>query len=358
MSKNKENIEKLSVALENLNNKTNVIYFLVYDTKNNPRASVKHIYDMALTLKNDNYNVKILVEDKTYSGVSTWLGDMYDSLEIVTIKDDRVEIKIEDVIIVPEYYSNVLESLMNIRCVKVMLIQQKEYIFETLPIGSRWSDYGFDRAIVTTEFTKKYLNELFSECLVHIVPPMISDEFVPTEKMTKPIIAISCKDRSIHKKIISEFYIKYPHLRWVTFRDMVNMTYSEFAEGLKECFVSVWVDDDSTFGTFPLESMKCGVPVIGKIPKNEPDWLSENGMWSYEESKIIEILGTYTSAWLEGIEINDEVKQKMKETLLPYSSEITKNNILNIFDSFRNKRIEAIEKALIKINEEKEEEVS
>jgi hypothetical protein len=352
MNKNKENMEKLSTSLDNLTNKKNVIYFLVYDTRNNPRASVKHIYDMALTLKEDGNTVKILAEDKTFTGVSGWLGERYNSLEVVTIKDDRVEIKVEDVIVVPEYYSNVLESLANIRCVKVMLVQQKEYIFETLPIGSRWSDYGFDRVITTSQNSKNYINDIFKECLVHIIPPIIGDEFKPSEKPLKPIIGIFTKERSISKKIISEFYIRYPHLRWITFRDMVNMTYDEFANELRECMVSVWVDDDSTFGTFPLETMKSGIPIIGKIPKNEPDWLGENGMWTYDETKIVEILGTYVNAWLEGVEINDEVRQKMNETLLPYSTEVTKNNILNIFDSFRNKRIEAIESALSKIKEE------
>jgi hypothetical protein len=352
MNKTKENIEKLSESLDKLNDRKNVIYFLVYDTRNNPRASVKHIYDIALTLKDNGNNVKILAEDKTFSGVSGWLGDKYNSLEVVTIKDDRVEIKIEDIIVVPEYYSNVLESLSNIRCVKIMLVQQKEYIFETLPIGSRWSDYGFDRVITTTEHSKKYINEIFGECLVHIIPPIIGNEFSPSNSPLKPIIAIMTKERSISKKIISEFYIRYPHLRWITFRDMVNMTYEDFANGLKECMVSVWVDDDSTFGTFPLESMKSGVPVIGKIPKNEPDWLSENGLWTYDESKLVEIIGTYVNAWLEGVEISDEVIEKMNETLLPYNEDVTKNNILNIFDSFRNKRIESIENALKKIKEE------
>lgn len=349
---NKENIEKLEIALGNLNNNQNVIYFLVYDTRNNPRASVKHIYDMALTLKENGFNSRILVEDKTYGGVSSWLGDKYDSLEVVTIKDDRIEIKIEDIIVVPEYYSNVLESLSNIRCVKVMLVQQKEYIFETLPIGSRWSDFGFDRVITTTEGSKKYINELFQECLVHIIPPIIGDEFAPYEKEKTPVIAVMCKDRSKTKKIISEFYIKYPFLRWITFRDMVGIPYSEFASLLKSSMVSVWIDDDSTFGTFPLESIKCDVPVIGKIPRNEPDWLSENGMWTYDENKIVEILGTYVMAWLDGSELNDEVKQKMKETLLPYDTDITKNNIINIFNSFKNKRIEAIENALEKLKQE------
>jgi hypothetical protein len=352
MSKNKENIEKLESSLSKLNSNEHTIYFLTYDTRNNARASVKHIYDMALTLKESGYNSKILVEDKTYTGINAWLGDKYDSLEVVTIKDDRVEIKIEDTIVVPEYYSNVLESLANIKCVKVMLVQQKEYLFETLPIGSRWSDYGFDRAITTTDLSKKYIMENFNEALVHIIPPMISDNFTPSEKMAKPIIAILCRDRSINKKLISEFYIRYPHLRWITFRDMNQMTYEEFSDNLKECLVSVWVDDDSTFGTFPLESMKCEVPVIGKIPKNEPDWIGENGMWTYDESKLTEILGKFVLAWLEGVEINDEVKQKMKESLLPYDSEITKTNIISIFNSFKNNRVQAIEKALEKLNSE------
>jgi hypothetical protein len=351
---NKENIEKLESALGKLETKENNIYFLVYDTKNNARASVKHIYDMVLTLIQNGYSAKLLVEDETYTGAE-WLGEDYQNIPVVSIKGDKIEIKIEDVIVVPEYYSNVLQQLSNIRCMKVMLVQQKEYIFETLPIGSRWSDYGFDRVITTTENTKKYILDIFPESLVHIVPPIINDNFKPTEGITKPFIAIKCRDRVQHRKFISEFYLKYPHLRWITFRDMVQMNYDEFSEALKECVVSVWVDDESTFGTFPLESMKCGIPVVGKIPKNEPEWLSENGMWTYDEDKLIEILGTYVLAWLEGVELTEEVKDKMKETLLPYSSDITKTAILSVFNSFNNKRSETIKNALDKLKQQNNE---
>ncbi len=349
-----ENIEKLESSLSKIETKENVIYFLVYDTRNNARASVKHIYDLAFTLKENGHIVKMLVEDNTYTKPE-WMGEKYLDLPIVSIKEDKVEIKIEDILVVPEYYSNVLQQLSNIRCMKVMLVQQKEHIFETLPIGSRWSDYGFDRVITTTEKTKKYIQEIFPETLVHIIPPIIGDEFEESKKIKKPYIAISCRNRVQHRKLISEFYLKYPHLRWVTFRDMVQMSYSDFAESLKECMVSLWIDDDSTFGTFPLESMKCGIPIVGKIPKTEPDWLTENGMWTYDEDKLTEILGTYVLAWLEGVELTDEVRDKMKETLLPYDKEITKNNILSIFNSFNNKRSETIKTALEKLKNKENE---
>jgi hypothetical protein len=135
---------------------------------------------------------------------------------------------------------------------------------------------------------------------------------------------------------------------------MVQMTYDDFATSLKECMVSVWVDDESTFGTFPLESMKCGVPVIGKIPDTEPDWLGENGMWTYDINKLVEILGTYVLAWIEGVELSDEVKEKMKETLLPYESSITENTTVSIFNSLKNKRVESIQTAIEKLKQEEE----
>lgn len=352
MSKNNENVDKLKDALGRLENNENCVYFLTYDTKNNPRASIKYIYDLALILKESGVNSKILVEDETYGGVSHWLGDKYDTLPVVSIKNDKIEIKIDDVLVVPEYYSNVLQQVSNIKCTKVMLVQQKDYIFETLPVGSRWRDYGFDRVITTTEGSKKYISEVFPESLVYIIPPIIGDNFSPSEKTQKPFIAISCRDRVIHRRMISEFYLKYPQLRWLTFRDMVQMSYEEFSDALKECFVSVWIDDESTFGTFPLESMKCNVPVIGKIPNTEPDWISENGMWTYDLNKIVDLIGTYALAWLEGVELTEEVKQKMNETLLPYSKSLTENNVLSIFNSFKNKRIETINNALEKLNVE------
>jgi glycosyltransferase involved in cell wall biosynthesis len=346
------NIEIIETSLNRLVNGESSVYFLVYDTKGNPRASIKYIYDLALTLKENGFDVKLLSEDKNYRGVSEWLDTKYESIPVYSIKDDKIQIRLDDTIVIPEYYSNVLEQLVNIRCTKIMLVQQKEYIYETLPIGSTWSDYGFDKVITTTDGAKKYILDYFPNSLVFVIPPIIEDIFEPVNEPVKPYVAISCRDRVLHKKFISEFYLKYPQLRWITFRDMVQMSYVEFANSLKECMVSVWMDDDSTFGTFPLESMKCGVPVVGKIPNTEPDWLGENGMWTYDTSKMVEVLATYILAWLEGVELTDEIMQKMKETLLPYDKNITLSSIVSIFNSFKNKKIESLQSTLKKLKEE------
>jgi hypothetical protein len=347
MIDNEKNIKTLEQCLVKIEEKTNGIYFLCYDTRGNARASVKYIYDLALTLKDNGYKTYILVEDKTYKRPD-WLPEKYNDLEVLSIKDDQPQLKFEDLLVIPEYYNNALEQLVNVPCNKVMLIQQKEFIYETLPLGTKFSDYGIFKMITTTNTTKKYLMEYFPESLVFVVPPIIEDVFKKSEKMQKPYIALSIRNRTTHKKIISEFYIRYPQYRWLTFRDMVQMTQEDFALGLRECFVSVWIDDDSTFGTFPLESMKSNVPVIGKYPKNDVDWLTDgkNGIWTDNENDIVEILGTYCYAWVNGIDFKSELYENMTTTLEPYNTTITQNNILNIFDSLNSKRKELINNKL------------
>jgi uncharacterized protein YeaC (DUF1315 family) len=348
-------IESLESALSRLEKNEASIYFLAYDTKDHARAAIKHIYDMALALKEDGFNSKILVEEKAYTGVKNWLEDDYDNIPIVAIKEDKVEITISDIIVIPEVYSNILPQLSNIKCIKIMLVQQKEYIFDTLSIGSKWSSFGVDKCITTTEKAKKYILEYFPETLVYKISPYIGDNFSPAQIPIKPFIAISCRDRSRHRKLISEFYLKFPQLRWITFRDMIQMTYIEFSEALKECMVSVWIDDESTFGTFPLESMKCGVPVVGKIPAIEPEWMSENGFWTYDENMLVEILGTYVLAWIDGVELTEEVKEKMKQAVIPYTKQIHNKNTLSIFSTFISQRIELIKNNLEKVKTETEQ---
>jgi len=351
---NNELINKVNESIERLETNENVIYFLTYDSKDKPMASIKHIYDIAYILHQNNHNVRILVEDKTYTGVSNWLGEKYNVLEVVPIKENTKQINPEDILVVPEIYSNALEQLSKLKCVKVMLVQQKEYIFETLPIGSKWINFGFDNVITTTQSAQNYIQQYFPESSIYIIPPIVDDIFTPSTAPLKPFISILTRERIKSRKIISEFYLKYPQLRWITFKDMVNLSYEDFASNLKECMVSVWIDDESTFGTFPLESMKCKIPVVGKIPNTEPDWLAENGIWTYDENKIVDLLAKYVLSYLEGVELDDDVFTKMNESTLKYRTNVTESNVVSTFKAFTAVRLSKFRKLLE--NENKEEE--
>jgi hypothetical protein len=74
--------------------------------------------------------------------------------------------------------------------------------------------------------------------------------------------------------------------RWVAFRELRGLTREEFSKALQEAAITIWVDDETDFGYTPLEAMKSGSFVIGKVPESTPEW-----MWSKEAD--VNELGNY-----------------------------------------------------------------
>lgn len=352
-----EKIEKLEKSIQNLKNKSARIYFLVQDTKGNPRAGVRHIYDMALTLKNTGYNPIIIHETKDYKGVGEWLGEDYmEKLPHQTIEGENLAISPEDFIIIPELYGHVMEQLKNFPCGKIVLCQAYDYMLETLAPGVSWQNYGFMKCITTSEEQKKYLSGIMKSISYDVINPIIPNVFSKKEKPSKPIIAIHTREQRDTAKIIKTFYLKYPQYRWLTFRDMRGIKQEDFAKFLKESFVSVWVDYESGFGTFPIESMASGTPVIGKAPALKPEWISdENGIWTYEFNEIVDILANFIQNWLED-NISEKLYENMIETAKKYTDrEKFDNSVSTTFDEYFTIRSKMFEEQLekIKITEEK-----
>ena len=155
-------------------------------------------------------------------------------------------------------------------------------------------------------------------------------------------------------KIVKTFYARYPQFKWVTFRDMRGMDTKTFAETLKDVAVGVWVDDISGFGTFPLECMKSGVPVIGKIPNLKPEWLQEeNGFWSYEFNQMVDVINAYMKTWLED-SVPTELFDKMQETVSPYTVERQNEEIKSFISDLMKEKEKELEDAINKltVNEE------
>jgi hypothetical protein len=60
--------------------------------------------------------------------------------------------------------------------------------------------------------------------------------------------------------------------KFITFKELRGIPKAQFAEELGKSCLAVWIDDQAGFGTFPLEAMQSGTPVIGKIPNMVPEW--------------------------------------------------------------------------------------
>lgn len=354
---NEETIKKIEKSIENLNNKKSRIYFMVQDTKGNGKGGVRYIYQMALTLLKNGYNPIIMHEKNDYSGVSSWLNEEYMEIPHASIENQNLNISPEDFIVIPELYGHVLEQVSKLSCGKIVLCQAYDHMVETLQPGTSWSQYGFMKCITTNEKQKQYISDVMKNVTIDVIEPFIPEIFSEKEYPSKPIVSIHTRDQRDTMKIIKTFYLKYPQYRWITFRDMRGISQKEFSEYLQDSFVSVWVDDTSGFGTFPLESMSCNTPVIGKVPNMKPDWMTDNnGVWTYELNSIPDILAEFIQNWLE-----DNINYELYESGIETSSKFTNkesfdNSVLEMFNHYIKGRKETFVNQLEKIKEPQENE--
>lgn len=296
---------QLQSIISDLETKNFGLYFFVLDTMGNPTAGVANIYEHVKVLNDLGYKASILHEKNDYKGVASWLGEEYMKLPHISIESQQLKVVSADFIFIPEIFSTLMEQVKDFPCKKIVFSQNYHYILELLPIGKRWSDFGFNEVITTTNTQAEYLKDLFPSLNTHVVPVSIPEYFKPTEGLQMPLVAIHTRDQSDALRIIKSFYLQYPQYKWLTFKDLRGLPKKDFAEDLKNSAVAVWVDDVSAFGTFPLEAIECGVPVIGKIPNMVPEWMKEgdeikgNGAWTNNVLYIPQLIAEFMRRWLE-----------------------------------------------------------
>lgn len=345
--------EKVEGSIKNLKEKKSRIYFMVQDTKGNAKGSVRFIYQVALTLKKEGYNAIILHEKNDYTGVESWLGSEYmTELPHKSVEKQNLEIAPEDFIVVPEIFGYVMEQIKNIPCGKIVLTQSYKWMLETLQPGQTWGQFGFHKCITTSTKQKEYIDGVMRNTSVDILEPVISDVFSKRELPPMPIVAVHSREQSDTINLIKTFYLKFPQYRWFTFRDMRGLSETEFANSLKECFLSVWIDRESGFGTYPLESMATGVPVMGIVPDLAPEWMNEdNGIWVDDMTLMPDFIADFIQNWLED-NIKGELYDNISKTSEKYKDKDSfEKNAVSLFSNYINTRVEAFESQLEKLEQ-------
>jgi hypothetical protein len=334
-----------------MRDKKSRIYFLVQDTKGNAKASIRYIYEMAMTLKNKGFNAIILHETPDYFGVKDWLGEDYMSnLEHRPIEGSNLEISPEDLIVVPEIYGFIMDQITKLPCGKVVLSQSYDYIFETLQPGQTWSQLGFHKCITTSEKQKEIITTTMRSVSVDVIEPTISEVFQKQEFPPKTIIGVHTREHRDTVNLIKTFYAKFPQYRWITFRDLRGLSQEEFTNAMKESFSSVWIDNISSFGTFPLESMKMGIPVIGLVPNLTPEWMNEeNGIWINNQNMLVDVIADFIQNWLED-NINPKLYEEMEITINKLSTqEKFDSEVVELFTKMIDNRADSFESQLSKL---------
>jgi hypothetical protein len=365
-----DSTSKLETVLNELKNKESNFYFFTLDTKGNPTAGVANIYEHVKVLTELGYKAHILHEKNDYKlrvneegmGIADWLGEEYAELSHVSIEGQELQVKPSDFMFIPEIFASVMEQVKNMSCKKIVFAQSPEYMFEVLPIGRRWTiDYGFNDVITTSDRVAEHIKNHFPDVNAHVIPVSIPEYFKPSDKPKKPIVTLVARNQSDVIKITKSFYLQYPLYKWVTFKELRGLPRKQFAQELSESFLSVWVDDLSGFGTFPIEAMECNTPVIGKMPNILPEWmetkdedgnpiLRDNGIWTNTTQNIPELIGRYLKLYLEDSEPT-EILENMEKTRGTYTSDVQRDKIEVVYGNLMRNRMSEIEALMEKTNQ-------
>jgi hypothetical protein len=360
-----EQVERIRVALENVKNKKSKFLFVVPESQN-PVASVYETYFHATVVKNMGFNVKIMVEKGDYV-VPTWIEKELTDFEHISMADPKLTVGPEDVMVIPEVFSNVMEQTKNLPCLRVGLLQSVDYMMNSLIPGTDWSVFGIQDVITTSETLKEmievfYGSQKFDVSAYNIGIP---DYFSKSDKPKKPVISVIGRNANEISKLVKLFFTKYPQYNWVTFDPMVTkskppqpMRRVDFAKRLQENFAAVWVDRISSFGTFPLECMKSGTIPICLKPDIMPEYMIERnedgkpvkavegaGVWTENYYDLPVLVGEVLVKFLDD-NISDELYKSMDTVVEKYNQNDSEARLSEIYNKLLEKRVSLFEKAL------------
>lgn len=389
MENTKEIIHRIESEMSKLKDKSFKILFYVPDAKNNATGYISYIYQMALTLQQLGYNVKMLYqleneyskeelnrlkldnapidEERIFVGVVESMGEKYSSLEHTNIQNQELEVSPSDFLIIPEVYSSIMNQTKKLSCKRIVLTQNYNYLTDFIQVGVSWANFGITDTIASCLNQAELVTSVFPFVKTKVLSPYIPSYFYEGEEPKKLVVNIITKSQKDANKIIKPFYWKYPMYKWVSFRDLRSYPREMFADYLREGAITIWVDTDTQFGYAPLEAIKSGNIVIGKIPELIPEWMLtedksnflDNGIWFNNINDVHKIIASIVRTWIND-DIPTEVTNAMKETAKKYSFDEYKINLEKLMESYiddREKEFqEVINVAKSKINNDNKEE--
>ena len=362
-------LSRLNDALKSLDTKDFTMYFFVIDCKNVPNGELQYVYQIAKSLYDREYNVKMVYqldneyteqeleklkrknkpidENRIFTGVGEWLGEGYSSLPHMNISKEEWKVTPSDFLFIPEAFSSLMKQTYQYKapCKRIVIEHDFNYVTDFIPFGDEWGTYGIKDAITTSETQSNLIKSIFPYVDVKILKPYISPCFRQPIEPKKLIVNVISKKTNDVTKFIKTFYWRYPIFKFITFQDLRGYPKETFADKLKEAAFTVWIDPETPFGYSAIESMACNTIVIGKIPDIMPSWMTKddnlvnNGLWSYDTNALPDILANAIGSWMQD-NFPEPIYESMKDTVSEYTYEKWGENIENVINSLVNERKE------------------
>lgn len=360
-----EKINKIKESLDILKNNKSKFLFCVPNIET-PSALIYEIYFHAHVLEELGYEV-IMLTDNEETNPPDYIEDELINKKHLPMSKSKLSVGPHDFMIIPEIYSNVMEQTKNLPCKRIVLLQSIDYMLNALIPGGSWRNFGIEDVVTTSDMLKDLINLFydFDNYKIKTYNIGIPSYFEKNIKPKKPIISIVGRNPNDISKVVKLFYAKFPQYRWIVFDAMLTnskpskpLRRTDFAEKLKENFAAVWIDRISSFGTFPLECMRCNTIPICLKPDITPDYLVDKtnkkeemmavenlGVWTKDYYDIPLLIGDLLTKFLD-----DSLPKEMFSVMNKISSKYNQNNskkeLTKIYTDYINERIKLFENVI------------
>jgi len=368
-----DQIDKMKMSITKLKNSQSKFLFFVTKSTN-PSASIYEVYFHANVVKNMGFETIILTDEDEYE-IPYWIDEDLTKLEHQPMSKAKLNVGPQDVLVIPEIFSNVMEQTKTLPCIRVGLLQSIDYMMNGLVPSVDWSSFGISKVITTSDTLKNLVEEFFGKDKFDVKTYDIGlpEYFYNDDAPKRPVITVVGRNPNEISKLIKLFYAKYPQYGWVTFDSMIteskpprSLTRKEYADRLRKNFAAVWVDRIASFGTLPIEAMASGCIPIGLVPDITPEYLLEededgktvyaenSGVWTADYYSLPTLIGDTLTKYLDDT-IEDDVYEKMKTISDKYSQKNSSVQISKIYKDLIEERIVTLEKAISDLDEKKAE---
>lgn len=377
VDKNDVVIGRIEDTIKNLEKKEFTMYFFVVDSKNIPNGSMRYVYQLAKGFEDEGYNVCMLYQldneykeedvaalkekkenfddSRVFTGVRKWMGDAFADMKHLNIQNGTWTVGPADFLFIPEAFSSLMYEVYKnkIPCKRYVILQNFDYLTENITVGYQLANYGINSVVATNPNVLNTATRYFPYIKDNstVISPYIPSYFCKPSMAKNLIVNIVASEKTDVHRIYKSFYWAYPEYRFVTFRDLRGLPMGEFAKELQEGCITIWVDERTPFGYSALEAIRCGNVLIGKIPNDVPEWMTEdNGIWFNNINDVPDILARVIKAWVNDA-VPEEITEAMEKTNERYTYTEFQKSVIGFGEKMiadRIKDLEALKKGLEK----------
>jgi hypothetical protein len=251
-----------------------------------------------------------------------------------------LQLRGDDVVVIPETEPGAMRHLPGgIR--KIALALNWSYVFENLPAGERWSDYGLRRILTPSKIIQDFLSWAMELPVSRIAVPINHQAFAYAPGDKEPLI-VYMAHRNPHGDWIEKVFRQRPRpLPSWQWKGVRNLDHSEYASLMNRAAVFVATGLREGVPGPILEAMASGAIVVGYggVGGNEylvPGGEGQNAFQVENEdySTLCRVLESVLSMMEARDPLIDRVRTNALETVRPLTFEAEKESLRRFWSEF------------------------